>query len=62
MLLVDGAVEGTWAFERKKGDAILRIKSFAKLTPKDQAEAAAEGERLARFMAPEATTHGVRFT
>jgi winged helix DNA-binding protein len=62
VLLVDGAVEGIWALERTKGDAILRIKPFAKLRPRDRAEAAAEGERLARFMAPDATTHGVRFT
>ena len=62
VLLVDGAVEGIWALERTKGEAILRIKPFAKLAPKDRAEAAAEGERLARFMAPDATVHGVRFT
>lgn len=61
VLLVDGAVEGLWALERTRRDAILRITPFAKLAPMDRAEAAAEGERLARFMAPEATTHGVRF-
>ena len=61
VLLVDGAVEGIWGLERTKSDAILRVKPFAKLAPKHRAEAAAEGERLARFMAPEAKVHGVRF-
>ena len=62
VVLVDGVVAGTWALERTKSDAILRIAPFAKLAPRDRADAASEGESLARFMAPEAKMHGVRFT
>jgi hypothetical protein len=60
-LLVDGFVAGTWGLQRTKTDAILRIEPFARLSPADRAAAKVEGERLARFMAPEAKTHGVRF-
>ncbi|HKW77537.1 MAG TPA: winged helix DNA-binding domain-containing protein [Candidatus Limnocylindria bacterium] len=59
-LLVDGFVAGTWALERTKTDAVVRIKPFAPLAPGAKREAIAEGERLARFMAPEAKTHGAR--
>ncbi len=62
-LLVDGMVAGTWGLERtvRKSEAIVRVRPFGKLAAKDRAAAVAEGERLARFMAPEARTHGVRF-
>ena len=62
VVLLDGFVAGTWALERGRTDAIVRVEPFAKLAAGDRAEAAAEGERLARFMAPDATVHGVRFT
>jgi len=61
VVLVDGFAAGTWVIERTKTEAILRLSPFKKLAMKDRTEAAAEGERLARFMAPDATTHGVRF-
>ena len=61
VILIDGVVAGVWALERTKSDAILRVRPFAKLAPRDRAEAASEGERLARFMAPEAKVHGVTF-
>ena len=61
VLLVDGFGAGTWGLQRTRTDAILRIEPFARLSPADRAAASAEGERLARFMAPEAKTHGVRF-
>ena len=59
-ILVDGMVAGTWSLERTKTDAIVRIRPFAKLSPRDRAEAIAEAERLARFVVPEARTHGAR--
>ena len=62
VVLVDGFVAGTWALDRGKTDAIVRVEPFAKLAAGDRAEAAAEGERLAHFMAPDAKVHGVRFT
>jgi winged helix DNA-binding protein len=61
VLLVDGFGAATWGLQRTKTDAILRIEPFARLSPADRAEASGEGERLARFMAPDARTHGVRF-
>ena len=61
VLLVDGFGAGTWGIERTKTDAIVRIEPFARLAPRTRAAAAAEGERLARFMAPESKVHGVRF-
>ena len=62
VVLVDGFVAGRWALERGKTDAIVRVELFAKPAARDRAEAAAEGERLARFMAPDAKVHGVRFS
>jgi hypothetical protein len=61
VVLVDGFAAATWGLERTKADAILIIEPFAKLAAKDRGAAAAEGERLARFMAPDAKNHGVRF-
>jgi hypothetical protein len=61
VLLVDVFGAGTRALQRTKTDAILRIEPFARLSRADRAAATVEGERLARFMAPEAKTHGVRF-
>jgi len=62
VILVDGSAAGAWALERAKSDAIVRVEPFARLAARDRAEATVEGERLARFMAPEATVHGVRFS
>jgi len=60
VVMVDGFGAGIWALERTKTDAIVRVRPFSKLAPKDKTEVLAEGEQLARFMAPEAKTHGVR--
>ena len=62
IILVDGFAAGSWGLERTKTDAIVRVEPFAKLAARDRAEATVEGERLARFMAPEAKVHGVRFS
>jgi hypothetical protein len=59
-LLVDGFVAGTWSLARTRDDAVVRITPFAKLRPADRAAALAEGERLARFLAPDAKTHGAK--
>jgi len=60
VLLVDGLAAGTWALERTKTDALVRIRPFAALARADRAAAAQEAEALARFMAPDARTHGAR--
>jgi hypothetical protein len=60
--LVDGMVAGTWKIERKKRAATLVVVSFAAL-PKPAREALeAEGERLVRFVEPDADAFDVRFT
>jgi hypothetical protein len=61
VLLVDGMAAGTWGLERLRGEAILRIQPFAKLSGRDRADALDEGERLVRFLASEAKTHTVQF-
>jgi len=61
VLLIDGFGAGTWGLVRGKTDAVVRIAPFARLSLADRRAAAAEGERLARFLAPDAKTHGVRF-
>jgi hypothetical protein len=58
--LVDGMVAGTWSIEVKPKAAIVELRAFKKLRPTDRAALAEEGERLARFVAPDAKSHGVR--
>jgi hypothetical protein len=60
VVLVDGLAAGTWGIERTKTDAIVRIRPFGALSRADRAAATREAEALARFMAPEAKTHGAR--
>jgi hypothetical protein len=59
-LVVDGYVAGMWSLARTKTEAVVVIQAFGRLAPKDRAAALAEGERLARFMAPDAKSHGAR--
>jgi winged helix DNA-binding protein len=67
-VLLDGWVAGTWSLARGANDgregteAIVRITTFGKLSARDRVAATEEGERLARFLAPDAKTHGVRFS
>ncbi len=61
-LLVDGVVAGTWTTSRSARQALVVVTSFGKLSRADRAAIAAEGERLARFLVPEARSHGVRVT
>jgi len=60
VFLVDGLAAGTWSLETTKADAVLRILPFGTLARSDRTAALAEAETLARFMAPEAKTHGAR--
>ncbi|HKY49891.1 MAG TPA: winged helix DNA-binding domain-containing protein [Candidatus Limnocylindria bacterium] len=60
VFLVDGRAAGTWALERTKTDAVVRLRPFASLARSDRLAAATEGEALARFLAPELRTHGAR--
>ena len=60
VFLVDGFAAGTWALATTKVDAVVRISPFGTLTRAERAAAVTEGEAVARFMAPEAKTHGAR--
>ena len=52
-LLVDGFGRGTWKLTAPRGaDATLDVKVFEHLSPADEADVGAEGERLAGFLAP----------
>ena len=53
-VLVDGVVAGIWKVERKKAMATLVIEAFVKLAKKDRAALEEEGERLLRFVEPDA--------
>ncbi len=56
-VLVDGRVAGTWKLEQTKGVATMTITPFGKLSV---AAVSAEGERVAKFMEPDATTYVVK--
>jgi len=61
-ILVDGFVRGAWKVEKTKTAATLAIEPFDKLTKKDRAALTEEGERLVRFVEPQAKSFEVRFT
>jgi len=61
VVTVDGFAAGTWSFVRAKNEATLRISPFARLAPKDRVAIEAEAGALLGFLAPDATTAGVRF-
>jgi hypothetical protein len=61
-ILVDGFVRGVWKIEKTRTEATLTIEPFDKLTQKDRAALTEEGERLVRFVEPQAKSFGVRFT
>jgi hypothetical protein len=60
VVLVDGLAAGTWTLETTKTDAVVRIRPFGTLARADRAAAISEGEGVARFMVPDAKTHGAR--
>jgi len=59
-ILVDGMVGGTWALARTDREAIVDVTPFGRLGRAERTAIVDEGERLARFMAPDAHSHGVR--
>lgn len=58
--LLDGFVAGTWSVRRTKQEAILGLAPFGRLGRADRAALIEEGERLLRFIDPEAGTRVVR--
>jgi hypothetical protein len=61
VFMVDGFAAGTWSLVRAKNEALLRASPFARLAPRDRVAVEAEAYALLAFLAPEATTVGVRF-
>lgn len=59
--LVDGMVAGTWKVERARSTATLSIEPFARISKKARDELTEEGDRLLRFVEPDARAHEVRF-
>ena len=60
-VLVDGVVAGTWTVVSKPREATISVTPFKKLAKADVAALTAEGERLARFIAPAAKAHRITF-
>jgi winged helix DNA-binding protein len=61
VVTVDGFAAGTWSLVRAKKQATLRVSPFARLAAKDRIAIEAEADALLGFLAPDATTTGVRF-
>ncbi len=59
-ILVDGFVQGAWTVEKKRGIAALTVTPFAPLTAADRKAISDEGERLIRFVEPDAKGYEVR--
>jgi len=59
--LVDGLVAGLWSAGARRRTATLQVRAAAKLTKQVRSEVAAEGEKLLRFLHPDATGFAVEF-
>lgn len=57
--LVDGFTAGTWKAERKRKAARLLLEPFGDLGKKERAELEEEGEKLLRFLEPDAASFEV---
>lgn len=63
-VLIDGLVTGMWSLETRKtrgGSVCVVLETFDRPGRADRDALAEEAERLARFTAPEAASHTVRF-
>ena len=59
--LVDGFVAGIWKVDRKKTEAKLHIQTFIKVSAAAQRDLKEEGDRLTRFLEPDASTISIDF-
>lgn len=57
--LLDGVVAGAWEVGRRRAEATLRLSPFLSLQAADQRALTEEGERLLRFIEPDAVTYAV---
>jgi hypothetical protein len=61
VVMVDGFAAGTWGLVRAKNEAVLRVTPFARLAAGGRIAVEAEAHELLPFLAPDATSAGVRF-
>jgi hypothetical protein len=61
VVMVDGFAAGTWGLVRAKNEAVLRVTPFARLAARSRIAVEAEAHELLPFLAPDATSAGVRF-
>lgn len=60
--LVDGFVAGLWSTSSTKGTATIELAPFGKVPAADRKALEAEGDRLVRFIDPDAVRHDVRWS
>ena len=60
-VLVDGSVAARWGARMAGRTAVLAISAFGRLSGADRSAVTEEGQRLIRFIHPEAHGHDVRF-
>jgi len=60
--LVDGFVRGAWKIDSKKKAATLTLDAFDSLTKQNRDALTEEGEKLVRFVEPDAKTFEVKFS
>jgi len=61
-VLVDGFVAARWKLDRDGNEATLRVEPFVKIARESRAAVSEEGERLAAFLAADATRRRMRFS
>ena len=61
-VLVGGFVAGTWTAVRRTRDTVVAVTAFRRIARADRAALVSEGERLARFLVPDAKGVGVTFS
>jgi len=60
-ILVDGMVAGTWTVTVKPREATIAVSPFGRVAKADRRALIEEGERLARFIAPDSKAHRLTF-
>jgi hypothetical protein len=60
-VLVDGLVAGTWEARAQRRSSAVVVRPFQPLTRQHRQALTNEGEGLARFLRPDATSHAVQF-
>ena len=59
--LIYGFVRGGWRIEQKRDEAMLLVQPFEPLSAVEREACRDEGERLLRFVAPDAHSTEIRF-